>query len=649
MNILFLSDESPIFPAGGIGVYIGYMAEALAAAGHRVFLLTWRQRAAFVPPASHAPFHPENVHVEIIDPQEMMQAHAPRPYPEAVSHRLADRVIELADRWSIDVIESTDFHAPGMIAFQRLQTGKDAARRLLTTFNHGLHEIIYAANQTFPPPEILANINTERRVMRASDLMIAPSAAASGLYRGLGIDTPVEILREPYVFRTPAGPAAALTGNIQYHGRLSVQKGLDRLARAANIINAVAPVGRIDLIGNAPATPFGGQPALDLLRARLEPELAERVVHHAQQSRQAVLDLLEPGALAPHLGSSETFSYACVEAIDAGAIPILREGTAMAEFLPPELRHLAFDEDMRSTRELQRKTGMILENAGRIAGAVRAHCEATLRPDIVAARLADIYAGALERKRGYRLHPAARRDLGVDDMSILIPVMATTTRQLEPTLASVAAQMVQPPKVILCLDGNGLKIPAPAREVRQRLARAQIVRQVKSGEPAVLNSLIELCRTELALILNPGLRLSPHAVTRLVQAWNALPRPVDALILPMASGCRPDEIAHKVLPAMQARRLDELRGQAALIRTRVLREIGFDASRRNGERLDWAFWLDFAARGHVAAILPDRDLLSGAPDPQARPPMTEGAWSGTMSMLARIDTRAAQVSEGTPE
>ena len=44
---------------------------------------------------------------------------------------------------------------------------------------------------------------------------------------------PVEILREPYVFRTPAGPAAALTGNIQYHGRLSVQKGLDRLARAA--------------------------------------------------------------------------------------------------------------------------------------------------------------------------------------------------------------------------------------------------------------------------------------------------------------------------------------------------------------------------------------------------------------------------------
>ena len=77
---------------------------------------------------------------------------------------------------------------------------------LLTTFNHGLHEIIYAANQTFPPPEILANINTERRVMRASDLVIAPSAAASGLYRGLGIDTPVEILREPYVFRTPAGP-----------------------------------------------------------------------------------------------------------------------------------------------------------------------------------------------------------------------------------------------------------------------------------------------------------------------------------------------------------------------------------------------------------------------------------------------------------
>ena len=78
-------------------------------------------------------------------------------------------------------------------------------------------------------------------------------------------------------------------------------------------------------------------------------------------------------------------------------------------------------------------------------------------------------------------------------------------------------------------------------------------------------------------------------------------RPVDALILPMASGCRPDEVAHKVLPAMQARG----GWTSCAVRQRadpdpVLREIGFDASRRNGERLDWAFWLDFAARAAMS-------------------------------------------------
>ena len=41
MRILYVTNESPIFPAGGIGTYIGSMAAAMTAAGHDVYLLTW--------------------------------------------------------------------------------------------------------------------------------------------------------------------------------------------------------------------------------------------------------------------------------------------------------------------------------------------------------------------------------------------------------------------------------------------------------------------------------------------------------------------------------------------------------------------------------------------------------------------------------
>jgi glycosyltransferase involved in cell wall biosynthesis len=638
MNILFLSGESPIFPAGGIGVYVGYMAQALQAAGHSVFLLTWMQEERYARPASWSPFTADTTHVEIINLHKMMTAYAPLPYCEALSHQLSERVMDLADRWDIEVIESVDFHAPGLIAFQKTQSSRNASRRLLATFNHGFHEIIADANQVASPPQIQANINAERKMLGASDLIIAPSHAAAKWCRSLSSAAPVEIVREPYIFGPQQWPGPRLTGNVQYHGRLSIQKGLDRLIYAVNVVDSVLPVEKIEFIGGLAQLPFAEQDALTFLRHGLSRRLNERVVHHPQTSRRQVLEMLEPGAISPRLGAAETFSYASIEAVDAGAVPIFREGTAMMEFLPPDLRRFAFDEGMRSPSVLAAKVESILDNADRIVAGVRSYGEETLNPSVVAQRLADIYERALDIKRGRALHSVRRKPIGLEDITILLPMVESDQVPLETTLKSIAVQSAGAPPMILCQDGTDLKLNETIAEILSDLPDARLITQIKAGSPAVLNSLVENCATDLALILQPGDRLSPNALVRLVEAYNSYNETPDALIVPPRSGCKPNSLAYSVLSVAQARRIDGLRGAAALVSTQILHEIGFEATRRNGERWDWAFWLEFRARGYRAAILPDRDMVVSKYGQEPDAALSEGALVGTQVMIGGIVT-----------
>lgn len=634
MKILFLSPETPLFPGGGIGVYFHYVVPALEAAGHEVYLLTWQSGDVVERPRNYAPFHADRVHIEAVNPAKLGEGE--RHYSEMVSHHLSDLVIKLADQWDVDVIESVDFHAPGLIAFRKLQSSKNSARRLLTTFNHGLHEVIAEANQQYPSASDHAAIVAERMLMRISDHLIVPSQASRKMLREIGVRTPVSLVREPYVFRPEVLTDAAPTHNIQFQGRLSLQKGINRLAMVANVINSIVPVGRIDLIGQAKTVEFSGQSALDFLRERLEPELAERMHHHQQLPRQAVLDLMEPGAFAPHLGLNETFSYACVEAIDAGLIPIVHDGNAMFEFLPADLREIALDSRMQNIREMRTKIEGMLEDSASIRARIRAHCQDTLAPEVVAKALSDVYLQELDRKRGRSLHPGASRPIEAGDVTILIPLTELKPNALAATLDSIAAQSPGLPKVILCCDGSGISFGPRIRALLDRLPDLRVISQPRLGEPALLNTLAETCATELALVLRPGQRLAATALSSMVTSWNGLNMPTDALIVPEAVGCRHDPLAHQLLPSAVARRLDELRGQTALIGTSALRSIGFDSTRRNGERIDWAFWLEFDARGHRAVTLADHSLIAGAHVRSGVEPFSLAAQLGTHVMLREI-------------
>jgi hypothetical protein len=67
MRILYVTKESPLQPSGGIGTYVDYIARAMAASGHEVFLFTWVDSEDYRAVIDYGPFRSDHVRIERID------------------------------------------------------------------------------------------------------------------------------------------------------------------------------------------------------------------------------------------------------------------------------------------------------------------------------------------------------------------------------------------------------------------------------------------------------------------------------------------------------------------------------------------------------------------------------------------------------
>ena len=74
----------------------------------------------------------------------------------------------------------------------------------------------------------------------------------------------------------------------------------------------------------------------------------------------------------------------------------------------------------------------------------------------------------------------------------------------------------------------------------------------------------------------------------------------------------------------------------ALIESEILREVGFDPTRRNGEGDDWVFWLHFFARGFKAAFLPYPLFRYRFKSGSMSWPWSSGQMAGTLSMTREV-------------
>ncbi len=635
MRIMFVSGETPLFPAGGIATYLCHIVPALKACGHEVFLFTFLDVTQYCVTKATSPFDPDNVHVEIIDVKVVHERYPSISHFHAVSNYLVAPLLDLVKKWEIDVIEATDYQAPCLALFQLLQTRIGAERQLLSTYHHGLGEVIFEADQIAYPNWAKANNLAERQQMRSSDLVVVPSCASEARLRTLDVRCETRLVREPYVFREKFKPFGETRNEIQYVGRLSIQKGIDKLVYVANVLHSVLPLRKIELIGRISVTPFRQNDVIEYLKGRLNPELKERLFCSDFISRQVVMDLLQDSVISPHLGTDETFSYACVESIDASQLPIVRQGTAMAEFFPEDIRNFTLDEKMRSVSELQRKFENILSHASEIVLRVQEHCRDTLHPQKVGQHLSEVYAEALYRKRDRRIHKSAKPEININDITVLIPAYKPNAEFME-TIDSIASQSAGLASVLICDDGTPDAYQPWFDYALARLSRCRIIRQPNGGLLAARNTLIGECQTSLAIFLDTDDLFAPDLLANLIEAWNSSPIDLDAVIPQRRNFGESNELIMRHLLDDYMHLLENDYRMTALIRRDILAEIGFDSTRRNGEADDWAFWLEFTSRGYRGAMLPEPGFLYRFRNGSMSWPWSEGQKIGTQTMLREV-------------
>lgn len=634
MRILYVSRESPLQPAGGIATYLEYIIPAMRSAGHEVFLFSWSEARPFAAPVNYSPFKPENVHIEPVHPDEIWRVYPSHSRNLCTSHWLADRIAERVQAWNIDVVEATDFLAPGLTFFQHLQACDEARKRLLVTYNHGFIEDFFEADQFRWSDAARENHLCERQQCRVSDLIVAPSITAKERLGTYGITNDIEVVREPYVFGSESDVFCGLRNEIQYIGRIAISKGIDKLILVANALHDVFSLRQVRLIGRIVDTPFREKDMQSYVRKRLAPSLRDSLSFTGFLSRAAALKALEPGAICPSLGSAETFSYACVESIDAGLVPLVRHDTPMAEFFPLHLQQHILDAEMRSVRSLQKQLTTLLDNAEEITREVRAHCRETLDPTRVAEQMGNIYEAALDKKRGRTLHGIPRKLATLEDITVLIPAYNPNHEFME-TIDSLVWQTMGIPKVLICDDGTLESHQSWFDYARALIPDLSIVRQPNSGLLAARNTLIEECKTELSLFLDTDDLLAPSLIERLLEAWNACPMAPDAVIPQRRNFGESGEMVLRHMLGDHLHILNNDYRMTSLIRTQILRDVGFDATRRNGESDDWAFWLEFTGRGHRGVLLPEQGFLYRFRKGSMSWPWSEGQHVGSQVMVRK--------------
>lgn len=595
-------------PAGGIATYLQYIVPAMRAAGHDVFLFSWCENHPSLRPMTYAPFEPDNVHIEFVNCHEVWRIIPVVSQNLFIAEWLSDKIIAKMREWEIDIVESTDYLSPCLTLYQKIQAKAGADRQILVTYNHGFIEDFFESDQIRFGTNEKINHLCERQQCRVSDVVIAPSECARARLGTYGIKHQVTTVREPYAFSNKDGRCGDPRNVIEYLGRISVSKGIDKLIYFTNTVHEVYPLRQVRLIGRVVPTPFRQSDMGDYVRDRLSPDLRESLFFSGYISRKAALAMLEPGSISPSLGSAETFSYACVESIDAGLLPIVRHGTPMAEFFPEHWKHLILDEEMRSIRGMQKQVINFLENAAEVSRDVRAYCQETLAPELIAEKMGQTYDVALSRKRTHSIHAVPRRSFTASDVTVLIPAYMPNHEFME-TIDSLAWQSSGAPNVLICDDGTPETHRAWFDYAFAMLRDCRIVRQPNCGLLAARNTLIEECRTDLSLFIDTDDLLAPNLLEHLLEAMNTSHFRPDAVI-PQRRNF--GESAEPVLRHLMDDHLHILENDyrmTALIRTQVLREIGFDATRRNGEADDWAFWLQFSGRGHVAILLPEQGFL----------------------------------------
>lgn len=609
MKVLFVTQETPLYTqAGGICTYIEHAASALIKAQITPAIITWGYNInkKIINKKWVNLIGEGNIATINISDKDFNLKNKFKAFEEIASAKIAEKLQEEIIKIKPDYIETTDYSAPLYSFLESKRAGLLQIDIPVFVFNHGLSIDVWTSNADWPNDlNIINGFAREYKQMQWADGIICPSITAAENIKKMGIDdNKIQIIKEPY---EPKSISFLKTGRIRkkegiaHLGRFTYGKGADEFIYNLNLIEGeIKKIGKIKVAGKEAESTFKSD-FKKIYNQRIDPLLRKNTKWIDNYQREEISDILSDIEYVFNLSRSETFSYTTVEAIFNNCIPITHIKSAMAEFFPAELVDGLLKESYPDANEMKR---------------VLSYWES--EKDLKKQKLLHFNTETLSYKNytqnikklinGYFNNAHKNQTINPNEektVSIII-CHKDDIKHLPTAVRSAIQQSYKIKELIIVDDGshdtNVKKFLDTLSEQKNNI-EIKIIYNTNLGLTSSRLVGLANCSSEWVVFLDSDDYLSTDFIFHCVTA-QSINKDADAIITERKNfGVNEETYIDAFIGTPFHWLYNNLR-MTALIKTDIVRNIGFKRSMRNGEADDWIFWLQFTSFGYKAVTLP---------------------------------------------
>ncbi len=352
LKILFLCNEFPPDPHGGLGVFVRDLARALVPRGHHIHVLGFSGRPREEQEAGvHLHLHPA--------PAPGMSVYTDLLRRQWTLSRLARRLV---GREQIDLVEAAEYKGDG--AF--LHTPARMRAKLLVRY-HGSASV-YARLKGGRVSRLVRWL--EGRGLAQGDARVAVSAFIEReTFSTFPAIARADAVIPNFTNTHAMSPREDLPRDpnlLLYAGRISIAKGLPRLFRALPLFLDRCPVARLELVGPDTSEGPGGTSLTASLLDSLSPSHRERVTFLGPLPHDELARHYSRATACVLPSLAEAFSLVALEAMACECPPVVSAGTSLAEVVPDGVAGLHADLD--NPEDVAAKLVRILTEPGLASG-----------------------------------------------------------------------------------------------------------------------------------------------------------------------------------------------------------------------------------------------------------------------------------------
>jgi glycosyltransferase involved in cell wall biosynthesis len=636
MKVLLVSFETFLTSGAGLATYTRHAVAAHLAAGHKVHLLTAALWNDYRKPRFTAPGFSSTILTDKELNSYYTRTNVNMRAPEATA--VSDAAEKIAREWGCDVVEGTDYLFPLQPLAARKRAGMLGEFPPIVVMNHGMHRDFTAVAAVLPPESLLRTMACEEQALQWADGVMAPSQFAFEKMSALrGSRENVFLVREPFPGR-PSCSASLNAGVFLHFGRLTLAKGVDRFVYLLNTLYGFHDMRRILFIGGEPDTAFPKKAVRVYIKRKLHPDLHKILHFHGPQEAEEARILVSQAGFHANLSRSETFSYATLETLFAGVLPLVEAGTPMAEFLPEEMRPGLLTPRALHDGGLPRV--MKFWTSGDYEGRIRAiqeYAGGLVAPERFAREYENM-VDQLHRPAVKKAKVPAEKPYTSEDVSVLISCH-NDAELLNTALRSIRSQTQPVAEVVVFDDGSHDPRHIEQMKTIETAPRVTVMHSTNVGLVAARRRLMERAHTRLVIFLDADDYLEAEYVERTLAVLNHQPDCAAVLTHRLNFGLNNDVNTDFLLGTSYHWLINDFR-MTALLKADAVRSIGFDPEVKNGEADDWIFWLRFTVRGFQALPCPLPLFRYRTALGSMSWPWSEGHAATTLHELAKVIDQA---------